>query len=320
MTAPITRAYRGGGKEVTHMKYKIVLTVLLCLATATLGIGAVPALAADGCDCHTVEPLTAPTPHAPYVASVTDCTTCHVDWTVPHPASWRSILSLFGRSTDTGYRLRGWVGVHIGGLTPVTKAHPGVVLYLQQRLWGATEFTDLTKVTTNANGNGVFTVASPPAFATYRAVSQGHVGVGLFSDATFLFRPRVTLLLPTPGLTLELRGLKPPGLSGPANIRLGRTITVHGAVAPPDLGGKITIRVQKSVHRHWVEGVLRQRWVTPITRTRAISDIGTYDWKWTPRTRGHFRVFAVIPATAAHRGAMTRVPPLHFLYDSFVVR
>jgi hypothetical protein len=280
------------------MKHEIVLTVLLCLATATLGIGAAPALAADGCTCHTAVPPTATAAHAPFVTSVSDCTTCHVDWTVPHPESWRSILSLFGRSTDTGYRLRGWVGVHIGGLTPVTKAHPGVVLYLQQRLWGATEFTDLTQVTTNANGNGVFTVASPTPYAAYRAVSQGHIGVGLFSDDTALFRSRVAVLLPTPDLTLLIRGLLPGHPISPT-AKLGRTLTVHGAVAPADLGGKVTINVHKFV-------VATGKWVTRITVRRAISATGTYSWKWTPKHRGYYRVAARIPATAAHRGVVTR--------------
>ena len=54
------------------MRHKIVLTVLLCLATATLAIWAAPALAADGCTCHTAEPPTATAAHAPFVAGVAE--------------------------------------------------------------------------------------------------------------------------------------------------------------------------------------------------------------------------------------------------------
>jgi len=283
------------------MRHRLVLAAVLGLAVVfALGIGVAPALAADGCPtCHTTPPTgEAPAPHAPFIASVTDCTTCHVDWVVPHPKSylWPSVLALSGRSTDAGYRVHGWLGVHIGGLTPVTKPHPGVVVYLQQRLWGATDWTDLTQVTTGSEGRFGFTVASPSPYATYRAVSQGHVGVRAFSDATALFRPRATTLLPKPDLTLLIRGLLPGhGISPTA--KLGRTLTVHGAVAPADLGGKVTIRVRKA---RAVDG----KWVTRITVRRAISATGTYSWKWTPRHRGFYRVDARVPATAAHRGAV----------------
>jgi hypothetical protein len=283
------------------MKRTSLLAVVLCLAAAAmLVIAAAPALAQTGCDCHTAVPPTngAPAAHAPFVASVTDCTTCHVDWVVPHPESlsWPSVLALSGRSTDVGYRVHGWLGVHIGGLTPVTKPHPGVAVYLQQRLWGATDWTDLTQVTTGAKGRFGFTVASPPPYAAYRAVSQGHIGVSLFSDATALFRPRTTTLLPTPDLTIAIRGFMTGGLQ-PQAVKLGRTLTVHGVVAPVDVGGKVTIRVQKRVNH---------KWVTRVTVKRAISGTGTYRWKWTPQTRGAFRVDAWIPTTVAHEGVVKR--------------
>jgi len=50
------------------MRRKIALAIVLCLAAA-LSIGAAPALAADGCTCHTAVPPIggAPAAHAPLV-------------------------------------------------------------------------------------------------------------------------------------------------------------------------------------------------------------------------------------------------------------
>ena len=278
------------------MKRKIVLAVMLCLAaTAILAMGAAPALAADGCDCHTVEPLTAPAPHDPYVASVSDCTVCHVDWTVPHPSAAReSFVSLRGRSSEAGYKLGGRVGF----ATPmVFIGHPDVLLYLQQRLWGATAWTDLTQVTSGAKGGFTFTVASPPPLATYRAIAEGHVAT-LSGGGTSVFMPKKTTLLPKPELSIGIAGFLTGALGEALTTRLGRTLTVSGAVAPADLGGKVTIRVHKLV------GVAG-RWVTRITVKRAISARGTCSWKFTPKSRGEYRVDARIPATAAHSSVVT---------------
>ena len=102
-----------------HPYGRMLTTLVPALAlVATLGTCAAPALAQDGCDCHTAVPPTATAAHASYVASVTDCTACHVDWVVPHPDAGRSTLVLSGRSIETGFRLSGWIGVAFGGLTP----------------------------------------------------------------------------------------------------------------------------------------------------------------------------------------------------------
>jgi hypothetical protein len=275
------------------MRGKIVLAIVLCLiAAAALGIGAAPALAADGCTCHTADPPTAPAAHAPLVVGVTDCTTCHTDWAVPHPDTGIYYVNLWGGSSDAGYELSGRVGVlTIGGLL----GHPGVLVYLQQRLWRATGFTDLTQVTTGSKGGFSFIVASPVPFATYRAIAQGHVG-SLFGGGTGLFMPKRTRLLPKPELTVEIRGIG-GGWGEYPTTRLGRTLTVRGTVAPADLGGKVTIRVQKRVNH---------RWVKHVRVKRAISATGTYRWKWTPSHRGKYRVFVAVPATDTHRGIVVR--------------
>jgi len=295
------------------MRRKIVLAVLLCLATA-LAIGAAPALAASGCTCHIAVPPTdgAPAAHAPLVVGVTHCTTCHVGWTVPHPdGAGESFVDLRGRAFDAGYKLNGRVGfasplVFIG--------HAGVVVYLQQRLWGATEFTDLTQVTTNALGNFGFTVASPPDFAAYRAIGQGHVGA-MAGGGTALFEPKTATRLPTPELTLKLHGRFNYGIiTHPAYLTLGDSVRVNGTVRPRELGGKVTIRVQKRVnHKH-------HKWITRITVKRAISATGTYSWKFTPGTRGRYWVDATIPATAAHARVGTGFIPQNPFGGGFQVK
>ena len=163
------------------MKRRIILALLLCLSVAMLGIGAAPALAADGCDCHTAAtPSPSATPaHAPLVASVSDCATCHVDWTVPHPelpvSSFYAIHLAASPEAAAG-TLSGFVGIAIFGYSA---PHPGVVVYLQQRLWGATAFTDLGQVVTNDKGGYTFTVASPQPSARYRAIAVGHVAAAV---------------------------------------------------------------------------------------------------------------------------------------------
>jgi len=281
------------------MRRKIVLAVLLCMATALI-LGAPPALAADVCTtCHTTPPTgAAPAPHAPFVVGV-DCTTCHSDWVVPHPDAATGLrIDFSGRSAETGYQLKGRLGLHGPMVATVLLGHPGVRVYLQQRLWGATAFTDLTQVTTGSKGGFSFIVASPAPFATYRAIAQGHVGplFPLVGGSTGLFMPKGMSLRPTPELTIMIRGFDVGPLT-PARVKLGHTLTMDGTVAPADLGGKVTIRVQKRV-----DG----RWVTRVSVKRAVSATGTYGWKFTPKHRGTFRVDARIPATATHRGVVTR--------------
>jgi cytochrome c5 len=120
------------------MRGKIVLAMVLCLiAAAALGIGAAPALAADGCTCHTAVPPTdgAPAAHATLVVGV-DCTTCHADWAVPHPDVATGLrLGFSGRSAETGYQLKGRLGLSGPMGAMILLGHPGVLVYLQQRLW-----------------------------------------------------------------------------------------------------------------------------------------------------------------------------------------
>ena len=261
------------------MKRRIVLAVLLCLATAALGITAAPALAADGCTCHTAEPPTATAAHAPLVVGV-DCTTCHIDWVVPHPNAGPPFQQLSSRTSATGHQLVGVVFHLKGGVMNLKVVpHPDVIVYLQQRLWGATEFTDLTQVTTGSDGKYAFTVASPPPFATYRAIAQGHV-LALVGGGTALFEPGARELLPKAVVTLKLLGLRNGA------VKLGRSVRASGTVKPADMGGKVEFIVQKKLK----SGSWKTRSI--LGGKAAVTATGAYSWKFTPKGRGLFRVQA----------------------------
>jgi hypothetical protein len=257
------------------MRRKIVLaTVLFLAATAALGTGAAPALTASGCTCHSAVPPTAPAAHTPFVASVSDCTVCHTDSVVPHPHA-RSPWLFLGRIPYVSgqHRLSGFVGAARG--IDIVLGHPGVVVYLQERAWGETAFTDLGQVTTGADGRFAFTVASPPRFATYRAIAQGHVG-GRIVGGTALFKPAVTVpSLMMPVLQLKLQGVKN------GTVKIGHSVTANGTVSPADIGVKAIIRVQERV---------ADKWVTRTIAYRALSATGTFSYRFTARELGVFRV------------------------------
>ena len=114
------------------------------LSGRSLSIGAAPALAADGCDCHTAVPPTngAPAAHALLVASVTDCTTCHVGMAVPHTGQPTvAIIWMRAGQIDAGYRLHGQVYDILMLGRSVQRAD--VTVYLQQRGPGETAFVDI---------------------------------------------------------------------------------------------------------------------------------------------------------------------------------
>lgn len=284
------------------MKRRIVLATVLCLAVAALGIGAAPALAAGGCDCHTADPPTATAAHAPFVAGITDCAVCHVDWTVPHPEGRSPWVWVRPLTRATGFELRGFVGVlRAAPLGIQMLGHPDVVVHLQQRVYGGTEFTDLGQAVTNEGGGYTFPLPSPAPFAAYRAIAQGHVGA-LIVGGTGLFLPMVagpTAMTPKLGLKLD-------GVSN-GIVKLGRSVTAHGTVRPTDIGlhGAL-VRVQK-----WVNG----RWWTRTLVKRALSATGTFSYRFTPRLAGRFRIsFSTppVPPSGTHTWSDGRSPERGF--------
>jgi hypothetical protein len=282
------------------MRGKIVLGVVLCLTVvALLGVGAAPAAAQGSCDCHTAVPPTngAPAAHAPFVASVTDCTTCHKDMS-PHPTSYINIVRLWlrGPSTLTGdffFMTSPPPDIIMHGI-------PNAVVYLQQRLWGATEFTDLGQVTTRADspataGKFTYAVPSPTPWAAYRAIGEGG-SANLGTDYPKVYMPVKAVWRPTPRLTLKLINVVNgvvPALGAP---------TFRGSARPLKLAGeKVNLPVYK-----WRAAT--KRWVKVRTGRAVISATGTYAWNfwWSQGFGpGSYRVRAVIAGTVNHTSVWT---------------
>ena len=285
------------------VRRKPVLAVVLCLGVVVLiGVGASPAAAAACVDCHAVPPDGPPAPHGVLVAAVSDCTTCHMGMS-PHPASLRIPgLSLGGKSSAAGLVLTGklWqpgLVMFIDGPNGSYELKVGladVTVYLQQRLWADTEFTDLAQVTTDAGmfseGAYSYTVPSPAPFAAYRAIAQGTV-VTSDPGSGSIWRPAARDLLPKPRLTLKLGGLTN------GSIGLGRKLKVSGTVAPTDLAGQdVFVKWQKKVGR--MSADVRDHNAT-------IGATGTYSWAPTMRQRGVFRIRARLWPTTDTTGVAT---------------
>ena len=288
------------------MRRKLVLSLVVCLVLlALLGVGA-SAAAATCNDCHAVPPDGPPAPHGVLVAAVTDCTTCHRGMS-PHPASLRIPgLSLRGKSSVAGLVLTGKLynpnAVNFidgpNGSYMLKVGLTDVPVYLQQRLWAATEFTDLAQVTTEtgmfSEGAYSYTVPSPVPFAAYRAIAQGTVVTSEPGWSSF-WRPAARELLPKPKLTLRLSGL-----TG-GSISLGRRLRVGGAVSPTDLAGRdVLVKWQQKVGRSWAD--VRDR-------TETIGATGAYGWSLTVRKRGLFRIRATIEASPDTANVVTTWRP-----------
>jgi hypothetical protein len=275
------------------MTRKIVLAAALCVAVAALGIGTAPALAADGCTCHTLEPPTAPTPHAPFVASVTDCTTCHVGWTVPHPEAVEPALTARLAVYEFFYAAT-------GGLSIPWVPLAGVTVYPQMKAPAATDWTTLEplfgddRIATDGVGTwfrmvGAGTVG-PPVGTIFRAISQGVAGPPVVMPAISGPFKR-----PVPTITLRLRGLSNGALAS------GHAVTARGAALPRELiGQKVQLRVQRGRY-----GATHITWHRIGSFTRIIGSAGDFSWRYTPKERGQYRVRAFINATSAYRAATT---------------
>ncbi len=253
------------------MKRKMILATVLCVAVAALGIGAAPALAADGCTCHTAEPPTATAAHAPLVAGVTDCTVCHLGRAAPHTGTFTTpFVALRGSEATAGYRLTGKVyDMWLGGGAP----HPDVLVFLQQRAPGADTFTDVGQATTNSIGNFGFTVTKPVRYAYYRAIAAGWIG------PTWTSVPTIRGLKAVPGVTLRMRGLTAGAL------RLGHRLGMTATARPGDMAGEtVKFNVQQRV---------RAKWITRFTVKRTVSAAGACGCTYTPRARGLYRAHAV---------------------------
>jgi hypothetical protein len=268
------------------MHRKVVLSIVLCLlAVAALAIGTAPAFATDGCSCHTAVPPAggAPAAHAPFVAGVTDCTTCHQGWTVPHPTAVEPRLEFMAEAIGDPVTMTGRLSVNRHGRN-------GVVVYLQQRASAASEFTDVAQAITSrpilmdsgrfSGGAG----ASDARGTSYRAVSQGVAGAPVVMPALTEARLRPSVEIS------EMRGLGPN-----ERLRLGRSVVAFGPVAPSWLAGeKVRFALEKKTSRGQTVQLRAQR---------VITDESTISWKVTPGTRGKYVVTVKLAATADHPGA-----------------
>jgi hypothetical protein len=273
------------------MKRKTILATVLCLAVAALGIGAAPALAADGCTCHTDATPTATPAHVPFVASVTDCTTCHVGWVVPHAAFLKPVP---GFKPFMTIKSDGSVDCVVGGrLAKPNRARTGIngiVVYLQERAAGAGEFTDIGQDTTHhpfffgPNGTYRLVIDSTAKGTVYRAVAQGAA--------------RSTIVVPVSATArmqpaLELWRMR--GLDNVGHVRRGRSVVAIGRAAPSwFVGEKVKLTLKKGPDGN-------QRVVRRVERRiRDGGTLGTFRWKITFHKRGEYALYARWPRTADH--------------------
>jgi len=240
------------------MRRKIVVAVVLCLiAVAALASGAAPALATNGGSWHSAaaEPKLAFEPHV----------------VITNDGSPRFVLS--GRLT-------------LGG-----KGLSGVLIHLQERISGASEFTEVAQATTrewsffSAKGSFSTAIGSSSTGATYRAVSEALVGPPAVE-------PVVSAeVLMTPGLEIwKIRGLDKVG-----HTKLGHSVVAVIRAAPIWLVGeklKLTLAKGPDLDRRVVQRAVRT--------IRDGGLCGTCSWKIRPKSRGEYFVGVTLPATADH--------------------
>jgi hypothetical protein len=281
-----------------------VLAIFAFGLIVALSLWAAPALAADGCDCHTADPPTATPAHAPFVADVTDCANCHAGWTVPHPTFVKPML---GFKLFTMIQYDGTVSYFVGGrLSMPNRTRTGIngiVVYLQERAAGASEFSDIGQVTTQhpffvgSNGEYHLVVSSPAKGTVYRAVAQGAA--------------RSTTLVPVSAVTKlkpALEVSRTRGLNRLGYARLGRRVVFAFRTAPAWFTGekvKLTLKRGPEGHRRVVARAER--------RIGADASFGTFRWTLRLHKRGEYNVFARWPRTADH-------PAVSLRDWSFVVR
>lgn len=107
-----------------------------------------------------------------------------------------------------------------------------------------------------------------------------------------------TLALSTPSATASVRptlALKLTGLSSGV-LPFGKSLAASGAILPSNLGGAVTVTVQREQNGKWLA-------VTAFTRTLTTS--GFYSASYRPSALGTYRLKTTIAATASHSAATT---------------
>jgi hypothetical protein len=173
-----------------------------------------------------------------------------------------------------------------GTLKNGTTALAAVTAYLQSTPDG-TNFTDVTSVTTGATGAFTYTVVGATPGLQYRAVAQGVAGPPVVLPAKKLVSVTVPAVKAT--ITLKLTGLTA------GKIKVKKTVTGKGTVAPSSVGEKVTLLIQKKN----AKGV----YVKLTTKTGLLKAGSAYSIKYTPTKKGAYRMHASIASTAAHTAA-----------------
>ncbi len=153
--------------------------------------------------------------------------------TVPHPELVAPTLTL---------EVRGIMGFAMtsGGLHIPWVPLGDVTVYVQEKAKDSTDFTDVASVPTDARG---FYQRRIFAGVEYRAISQGVAGPPVVMPA--LNGPAVEL--PTPTLTLSLRGLLRH------TVVIGYPVTATAKVAPLDMAGqRVRLTLQRRMAWKWV--------------------------------------------------------------------
>ena len=236
-------------------------------------------------DCHgnAAVPAAPAAPHGTLVAGITDCATCHKGMTPTHPVSAAVVTPTL---TFVAKQPVGGADVSLAGtFKRGTVALVGVVVHLQSTANG-TDFTDVTSVTTVAGGAFTFTVVGATPGLSYRAVAEGVAGPPVVLPA----EKTAAVTAPTAeAITLKLNGLNT------VTIALGKRVTARGAIAPKLI---LTQAVKLTVQKRRANGTWAA--VTTLTTTKTAS---AYSKPYTPRSRGTFRMQAVLAKTVLHAKA-----------------
>ncbi len=236
--------------------------------------------------CHTSMPVGgAPVPHAAYVAGKV-CVDCHlgVDPNHPQSANVKTPTLAFAATQPQGSPDVTLKGTLKNGTTALS----GVTVFLQSTPDGTT-FTDVTSVTTDVTGSFSYVVAGATPGLQYRAVAQGSAGPPDVLPAKKL----VPVTVPLVKATISEK------LVGPVAgaIRLGKSVTAKGVVAPSAVGQKVTLLIQKKNAR----GV----YVKLTTKSGLLKTGSAYSILYKPLKRGAYRIQASIAKSATHTSAVS---------------
>jgi hypothetical protein len=194
-------------------------------------------------------------------------------------------LKLSGLASGT---LEPGKNVTINGTVIPTSLSGAVTLTVQREQSG--HWLAVTTVMRSLSTTGAYGwVYKPVQRATYRIKTT--VAETTTHTAAMTMWQTFTVGAVKPTLTLKLTGLT----SG--SLKLGKILTASGKVTPTNLGGKVTLTVQREQGGHWLA-------VTSVLRT-LITTTGAYGWVYRPTERATYRIKTTITRTVSHTAATT---------------